>query len=186
MKPPNQSWLVDGLILAPSSIDGVGLFTSRPFSKGELLIVWGGIVFTRADIESGKGRRHTIVAIDEGLYLANPAEKNPDIDDFVNHSCNPNIWMRDAISIEAARDILAGEELVADYAIWLDDPEYVMNKPCNCGAPWCRRRITGRDWLLPEVQERNYPHFSPFLNRRIKQLKEDAKGRIENSVDRRS
>lgn len=48
------------------------------------------------------------------------------------------------------RDIHAGEELTTDYAMF-DDYEGSMD--CTCGRPNCRRRIEGRDWQRPDLQE---------------------------------
>lgn len=179
---PERSWIADGLIVAPSRIHGKGVLTTRKIGEGELLIVWGGEILTQRDINEGRGRRHTVVAIDEGLFLSAPATQELSIDDYMNHSCSPNAWMRDAISLEAACEIVPGEEITADYAIWLDDPDYVMKNPCNCGAAWCRSLITGMDWTLPDVQARYFPHFSPFLNRRI--LRFENTPSTENREDR--
>ena len=37
---------------------------------------------------------------------------------FVNHSCNGNLWMTDAFTLTARRDINKDEEITADYALW--------------------------------------------------------------------
>ena len=55
---------------------------------------------------------------------------------FINHSCDPNAFMRvvpgDKVAIFARRDIQPGEELTIDYR----DPEHP--EVCHCGAPNCR------------------------------------------------
>jgi hypothetical protein len=45
----------------------------------------------------------------------------------------------------------------------------VLAHDYRCGSPFCRRTITGSDWQLPEVQQRQYLHFSPFINVHIDQ-----------------
>ncbi|CAF1498275.1 unnamed protein product, partial [Adineta steineri] len=45
--------------------------------------------------------------------------------------------------------------------------DYVMTDTCRCGTPLCRRRITGEDWMLREIQLRYAGHFSPFINQKI-------------------
>jgi SET domain-containing protein len=35
---------------------------------------------------------------------------------YGNHSCDPNLWHADVVTITARRDIAAGEELTIDYA----------------------------------------------------------------------
>ena len=38
---------------------------------------------------------------------------------------------------------------------------------CQCGAVECRGTVTGRDWMLPEIQAKYHGWFSPYLARRI-------------------
>jgi hypothetical protein len=46
----------------------------------------------------------------------------------------------------------------------------MLDTRCHCGSPDCRRVITGDDWRRKDVQERYQDHFSPFINRRIRNL----------------
>ena len=41
---------------------------------------------------------------------------------------------------------------------------------CDCGAPNCRRSVTGSDWQLPEIQKRYAGYFAPHVQRRIDNL----------------
>ena len=74
--------------------------------------------------------------------------------------------MLDAVTLAARRPIAAGEEITADYALWLFEQDWCLD-PCRCGSPLCRGRVTSRDWQLPELQTRYAGHFTPFLNRLI-------------------
>jgi hypothetical protein len=38
---------------------------------------------------------------------------------------------------------------------------------CNCGAPGCRKVITGRDWMKPELQQKYRGYFSWYLEKKI-------------------
>lgn len=89
---------------------------------------------------------------------------------YINHSCDPNIWLQDAATLVARRDIPAGEEITADYILWEADENYIAKWDCQCGSSLCRKKITGKDWRLPELQERYKGHFSPLLNKRIKEV----------------
>jgi hypothetical protein len=42
---------------------------------------------------------------------------------------------------------------------------------CACASATCRRKVTGNDWMLPELQERYQGHFSSYLERRVAQMK---------------
>jgi len=106
----------------------------------------------------------------------------PDGEDYAaddtNHSCDPNLWMKDEITLMARREIAAGEELMADYMMWEANEDYRAAWQCSCGSPLCRRNITGRDWRLPELQETYRNHFSPFLNERIDREESSSRARI--------
>ncbi len=78
--------------------------------------------------------------------------------------------MQDEVTLTARRNIQPGQELAADYAMWKDDEGSVTAWECRCGSLLCRHRTTGRDWRLPDLQQRYDGHFSPFLNERIRKL----------------
>ena len=86
---------------------------------------------------------------------------------FMNHSCDPNVWMLDEVTLAARRKIQQGEGLTGDYAMWEVDEEEVKPWVCRCGSANCRKTITGRDWRRRDLQEEYGNHFSPFINRRI-------------------
>jgi len=167
---PSKSWWLPCLEVRDSPIDGKGVFTKEAIRKDTVVIKWGGIVLTHDEFYGGKGLAHTNVGIDEGIFLAEPADKEMTVDDYMNHSCDPNLWLIDEVTLVAKRDIEAGEELTIDYAIELSDISYAMKKPCNCGTARCRKQVTGLDWQLPIVQETNRGHFSPFIQRRIEKF----------------
>jgi hypothetical protein len=62
-------------------------------------------------------------------------------------------------------DIPSGSELTVDYAMIDGDPAERMD--CACGAPECRKIITGSDWRLPELRRRYAGYFSRYLQDRI-------------------
>lgn len=111
-----------------------------------------------------------MVAIGEGLFIGSEPSNDYSTDDFMNHSCEPTVGMGDEVTIVARRDIYPGTELTADYAIWLDNPDYAMKGRCNCASSQCRCIITGRDWARPAVQQNNRGFFSPFLRERIAKM----------------
>ena len=166
-----ETWVSEKLEQRSSPIDGIGIFTKMRIALGECVIIWGGTLFTQAEIDAGLARGHTNVAIGEGLYLATPIDQEKSLDDDMNHSCDPNLWMRDEVTLVARRPIEISEELTADYAMFQTNEEYLMKKRCNCGNTSCRGIITGRDWRNSQLQEAYFGHFSPFLNERISKSK---------------
>ncbi len=165
-----ESWLDSRLEVRSSPIHGKGFFVTQPIRPNEVVIVFGGTLFSKADIEAGKANRRTLMQTDEELWIGNRADEPEGQDYFVNHSCEPNLWMRDEVTLVARREIVPGEEVTMDYAMHFGDPDWIMKTLCCCGSSHCRRTISGNDWLLHDLQTRYAGHFSPFLNRRIKRL----------------
>jgi hypothetical protein len=164
-------WTDPRVEVGPSPINGVGMIAREPIREGEVVVIWGGVLFNRAEIEAGRARGHSIVDVADGVYLGGPIEEPLTTDDYMNHSCDPNLWLIDEVTLAARRDIAAGEELTADYSTWGGDPDWALPVACSCGSPLCRKTITGNDWMLESLQRRYEGHFSPYLNERIRKLK---------------
>ena len=103
--------------------------------------------------------------VDDDMLLAGPADG---LDYFVNHSCDPSVWMNDEITVVARRNIEAGGEITGDCALWEAEDSYLVES-CTCGADTCRGVIRGSDWQLPELQQRYAGHFLPYIERRFGQ-----------------
>ena len=83
----------------------------------------------------------------------------------MNHSCNPNAGLQGQITLVALRNIAAGEQICFDYAMSDAHPDFYLD--CACGTPQCRGKVTGNDWMIPELQERYKGYFSPYIQRQI-------------------
>lgn len=169
---PRESWLDPRLEVRPSPIGGNGLFTTRPVDEGEVVIIFGGTgVFTGEDVEAGRAKKSSLLGIGENLWLGDSPEDTQGPDYSLNHSCDPNLWLKDEVTLVARRNIMAGEEVTMDYATHEADPDWKIRASCHCGSSSCRGVVTGRDWMKEDLQERYWGHFSPFLNRRISRLR---------------
>ena len=167
-----STWYDPRLSLRLSPTHGQGLFASQPIREGEIVMIWGGTLYTRQDLQDIRAGKIKVAEfsysfIDEDILMAAPPDG---LDYFVNHSCDPNVWMRDDVTVVARRDIATDEEIRGDYAVWEAEPSYVL-EPCLCGSPLCRHTVSGNDWMRPELQERYKGHFLPYITRRIEQLK---------------
>ena len=157
-----SSWLDPRVVVAPSRIEGRGLFARTPIAAGEVVMRLGGEVLTDDEHRTRIQGRYSSLAIDDRLNLLLDDDRPVT---FGNHSCDPNLWMADEVTLTARRPIAAGEEVTVDYAQHTADLPWSM--PCRCGSPLCRGTVTNEDWRRPDVQQRYAGHFSPFLNRRI-------------------
>jgi hypothetical protein len=118
---PRRCWLDPNVQLRPSPIEGLGLFSTASINRGELGGVLGGRVIDDAELAriSATGERYDSAAIGEGVnILLEPGEPLA----RGNHSCDSNMWLRNATSLEACRHISPGDELTIDYALLTATP----------------------------------------------------------------
>ncbi len=164
-----ESW-IDPRIEVRESPTGKGMYAIEKIKMGEIVTIWGGKVFTNEEKAAGLVKKYSSSRIDEDHWLGASLD-DPDADDmYLNHSCEPNIWLTDEVTFAARRDIELGEQITADYSTWSIDDGWVMDEPCSCGSALCRHQITGKDWMLPELQERYIGHFVPYISDRINKM----------------
>ena len=109
---------------------GFGLFTRRPFKKGDQMARFTGQVLNEVKL-------HTL-QINRAKHL-----HDPHFVGYLLHACNPNVALdMETLTMYAVRDIEAGEALTMDYA----STEDVLYRqfPCLCQADDCRKWITGQ------------------------------------------
>jgi SET domain-containing protein len=159
-----MSFLTPRAVTRPAGPKGMGVFAAEPIAAGSTVAAFGGFVLDRDELDQLPARRRELtIQIDDDLFLTGPADAEPA--DRMNHSCEPTCGLQGATVIVARRDIEPGEELTFDYATC--DAEPFDEFECCCGTAACRGKVTGYDWMLPEVQRRHRGWFSPYLARRI-------------------
>lgn len=108
---------------------GAGVYASRQFLPGELVIEVAGQLLSQKSYEGS----HFVMELDDRWYLepAIPAA-------FLNHSCSPNCELlqitRYTLGLIAICNIEPGTEITFDYQ-W---PAQKWVPRCRCGAPNCR------------------------------------------------
>ena len=150
-----------------SKIHGSGLFSTADIGKDEIVAVKGGYIVDRQRLRREVTPRlgPVEIQIDDELFIAPvTADEREGAMLYSNHSCDANLGIRGEITFVAMLDIPAGEELTHDWAT-TDDDDYSVE--CKCGAPNCRRTLTGKDWQRPELQTRYAGYFSAYLARKI-------------------
>jgi SET domain-containing protein len=144
-----------------------------PIPTGTLLVVYGGSILSRAQLEERPELRRVALQVAEDGFLVSDREGPGD---WVNHSCDPNAGLCGQIALVGLRPIAAGEEICFGYA--MSDGWAYDEFDCVCGSALCRRRVTGDDWRTPDLQERYRGHFSPHLEARIRALYEPEKPQV--------
>lgn len=167
------SYLTPKAEVLGSSVHGRGLFARAPIAAGGIVCVFGGDVigeeaFRRIIAENPEAAQYG-TKLAPGVYLITPnAGRELEDADFFNHSCNPNLGFRGAVTLVAMRDIREGEELAFDYAMCDDESDDSFL--CSCGTPFCRGAVTGDDWRKPELQKRYRGCFSAHIASRIEEV----------------
>lgn len=154
----------DAVAARSSGIEGLGLFALRPFAAREsihrIAIVREVTAATPLRPDRGERWDHCDYA-DGRVFLVGPPSRH------VNHSCDPNAWVRydrDAAWLVARRAIAAGAEITCDYAINLVGGDVW---PCHCGAARCRGQVDGDFFHLPFAFQVEYaPLLAPWFVRR--------------------
>lgn len=85
---------------------------------------------------------------------------------FINHSCEPNSVMR-GLTVEAWRDIPAGEELTLDY----NSSEYKLvggTFRCTCGSPGCVGEVRGWVHLTDQQRDARRGRCQPWLTAAVR------------------
>ena len=128
--------IYDSLVVGRSGIVGKGLFSgTRIPARAKIGEFEGEVIGLRESRRRAKGR--AIVAIVELDRHALDATASPRGFRFINHSCDPNTYIRctaDRAEFYALRAIARGEELTADYG----ESHHNGKLPCRCGAARCR------------------------------------------------
>ena len=168
-----RSWVNPKLAGGVSKIHGEGVFTTAPIARAEKLMEFGGEKISGADATNGGYRECSVWLVADDTYLALPeSDRDPSLDENLNHSCDANTWLSDEVTLVARRDIAAGEEITLDQGTWnFDEAEYTWDEmDCGCGARDCRKTLTEKDWMLPAIQERYAGHFHPIVQKMIDML----------------
>ncbi|MBE0672694.1 MAG: SET domain-containing protein-lysine N-methyltransferase, partial [Anaerolineales bacterium] len=139
---------LEGRLKADKS--GNSIFAIEPIKKGELIAVFGGVVYEwETFIHLPERERMLCIQVEDRHFLVpRPIGEG----DYVNHSCNPNAGLSGQIGLVAMRDIQIGEEVCFDYAMCDTMPYDEFD--CLCGASTCRGKVGGNDWQRAELQKR--------------------------------
>ena len=167
MKEGEKNWIDPRIILVRSKIHGIGLRSNEDINKGDIILIWRKDYTDRRGAENARKEGKFAFQWDDDIFSIDTGVMEDAY--HVNHSCDPNTWLEDAHRLSAMRDIKKGEEITVDYALFDHDEERSDHWKCKCGSPNCRGEVTGSDWKDPKLQKRYKDHFSPLLNKRIKE-----------------
>jgi len=104
-------------------------------------------------------------------------------DNFINHSCDPNLRYDVSDNVVAARDIAQGEEVFIDYGCFIVNFDESFD--CSCGTAKCRGRIRRQDWkTLALTYGMNMPRFlHSRIARALKAASDNRRPRRNRAAD---
>ena len=164
-----------GIVARMSGIAGMGVYATRTFKKGEIVLQMKGkrLSSDAFDILCAQGFRNDdpFQVSDTDYVLLNT------LPNFINHSCNPNCGIRGAQELVTLRAIKSGEELSYDYSTTVgsdgpDESPWVMR--CKCKARNCRTRI-GNWETLPRARLAYYKRVHALPDYILGQMKRQYK-----------
>jgi uncharacterized protein len=132
------------LVVRPSRIHAVGVFTTSLIRKGSRVVEYVGPRLTPEqanELYDGAPRTY-LYGMEDGKTVIDGVG----IGAYLNHSCEPNCEvdeLKNRVWILALRNINPGEELLWDYSLYDDDDP----APCHCGSPKCRGTMYSREWM---------------------------------------
>ena len=180
-----QTWVSPRQMFHVSPTQGIGSFAQGAIRQGEVVEIVGGTVMTDTMLHAFMQTtpRFNAIQIAEDKHLVElPEVTQQRTGGSLNHSCDSNLWMADEVTLVARRDIVVGEEITVDYALFTVQPAWVLDQSCHCGTDVCRRTVTGNDWTRLDVQRRYHLHFSPFINARIEQQHKKTRKNLPYTV----
>lgn len=167
-----HSWLMPHAEVRPAGRKGSGIFTTAAIPAGTVVAGFGGFVTTRREFEQlPVDQQVHSLQIAEDLFMTCPADSEPA--DLFNHSCEPNCGIAGNVLLVTMRDVPADDELTFDYAMC--DADDYDEFECHCGSGACRGKVTGTDWMIPDLQDRYAGMFSTYLERRIAGLRAEPR-----------
>ncbi|MBL7707966.1 MAG: SET domain-containing protein-lysine N-methyltransferase [Chitinophagaceae bacterium] len=123
--------------VAKSKIAGKGAYALQRIPARKKIGDLGGVIITMKEAMKLIKDLKVINLVELDDDLALNASANPNDMRFINHSCDPNTYLRvmkNRVEFYALKNIKKGEELSCDYG----ETHHDGKLPCRCGAKNCR------------------------------------------------
>lgn len=144
--------LENEVLYVADSRNGEGVFAKIKFSLGDIILTFRGrlLDYHRVNGENSNSyEAEHCLQISKQQYIGASCW----IDDYINHSCDPNSGIRkigERFVLIAIREIILGEEITFDYSTYMDENNYEID--CNCGTSKCRSRVRDFKYLPSDLQ----------------------------------
>lgn len=136
MNTPRPAYQKYELRVAPSPIDGLGVFAAERIAAARKIGEIRGESISVAVARIRATRSERIMIVELSPRRAIDFSKSADPMRYTNHSCRPNARLsieRGRVEFYALRVIAQGEEITVDYG----ETHHQGRLACRCGAPGC-------------------------------------------------
>ena len=147
----------DNISVRNTNTYGKTLVAKKPFKKGDLVFVTYGPIVKEPTIYT--------IPISRELFI-DPTKPEGNLCQFICHSCDPNLGIKDRNCFAAFKDIKVGEDIAIDYAMIVPQYKSEMteeNRKCKCGSRICRGKLGCFDELTRELKEKYKGYVSDYL-----------------------
>ena len=138
----------NGLHIQVVNGQGLGVFTRRRYQQEDLILEFSG---DETPLNQISNFTH-YMQISPQMYLG-PSHQ---MDDYVNHSCDPNsavYFQNNVMVLRALRQIEINEQLSFDYGTIIFNEPTVFECACNSD---CCRRVIGNFYTMPLELQNDY------------------------------
>lgn len=155
------------VVVKKSRISGKGVFSSRSFRKGQVILEMDDShVVTDPSKVTKEQHEFELDYLSDGKIVVMQVPER-----YINHSCDPNSYVKTVNGIRkvfAMRDINKGDEIVGDYSI---NGYNEGTFKCRCGSENCRLVYRGNFFKLPRALQKKYlPYLDDWF---VEQFKDE-------------
>lgn len=146
-----------------TDIKGKSLFTKHDFKKGDIVLIASGKIVTHA----------TDYTIPIGDILKIDPQDPGSLSQFICHSCEPNVGIKNRNLFIAMRDIKRGEEVLTNYAFLgyeygheskqNGNEKLSIDLTCCCGENNCNGKLQCYKNMPPEWRLKYREYISDYL-----------------------
>ncbi|KAE9546148.1 hypothetical protein FO519_010640, partial [Halicephalobus sp. NKZ332] len=140
------------IVIDRGVIQGKGLVTTEFIRKGEIVsdFVPGQPSYLLSEVLSMPPEKYEFLRHYCYQSSIDTITHEQGLEQYMNHSCDPNtMWICDETMV-ASRDILPGEELTYDYST--SEVTFPLMIECHCDSVNCRKIVTHLDYRIPAWQ----------------------------------
>ena len=141
------------------------VYANSKIFKNEIIMIQFWKVINNKEFEKlNEQEQRYPLQISDDVFLNTQWDR--DLCEYINHSCDANVWIIWLNVMVAMREINQWEELCFDYAM-SDTTDFDIWWDCKCWSQLCRKVIYPTDWKIPELQKRYDWYFMDYINEKI-------------------